>query len=83
MSGILTPSQMRDAEAASVKLGVSLWELMQNAGRALGREIAERCRKYNAGSAAVLCGNGNNGGDGFVCARYLADSGIDVKIYHV
>ena len=83
MSGILTPSQMRDAEAASVKLGVSLWELMQNAGRALGREIAERCRKYNAESAAVLCGNGNNGGDGFVCARYLADSGIDVKIYLV
>ncbi|MBD3262400.1 MAG: bifunctional ADP-dependent NAD(P)H-hydrate dehydratase/NAD(P)H-hydrate epimerase, partial [Candidatus Altiarchaeales archaeon] len=55
--------------------GVSLEQLMENAGEAVARE----CRDYQR--IIIFCGRGNNGGDGYVAARYLLDEGKQIKVY--
>src|ERR1700761_6974271 len=68
---------MRAADAFAVKAGVPSLTLMENAGRAVADAIVMRfapCR------AVILCGPGNNGGDGFVVARLLAKRGFDVLV---
>jgi len=74
---VLTNQQMREADASAVRAGIPSLTLMENAGRAVADAVAERfapCR------AVVLCGPGNNGGDGFVAARHLAGRGFDVLV---
>ena len=79
MSGrpILTADAMRAAEQAAMDAGESVKSLMERAGAAL----AEATYRF-AGpvSALVLCGPGNNGGDGYVAARHLAQRGVEVRI---
>jgi len=74
---ILTADQMRAAERQAIEAGTAETELMERAGRAL----AEAVRLY-AGprETLILCGPGNNGGDGYVAARYLAAEGYSVRI---
>jgi NAD(P)H-hydrate epimerase len=59
--------------------------LMENAGAAVARRVAECIRELarsrGTGRAVVLCGPGNNGGDGFVVARRLASEGLSVAAY--
>lgn len=75
---ILTNEQMREADAYTIeKLGVPSLELMERAGEALAKEGAELAP---TGKILCLCGGGNNGGDGFVCARYLQERGRDVTV---
>jgi hydroxyethylthiazole kinase-like uncharacterized protein yjeF len=57
--------------------GVPSPELMEAAGEALARETARSARP---GSVRILCGKGNNGGDGLVAARHLAATGFDVEV---
>ncbi len=77
---ILTNEQMAQADAQAAKLGVPSFTLMENAGRAVADEAV---KMVDAGaSIAVLCGPGNNGGDGFVAARHLKARGYDVAVYH-
>lgn len=76
MFGILTPEQMKRAEQASVKLGVSLSALMDNAGKRLGREVLASAQQVMSRDIVILVGSGNNGGDGLVCANYLYESGV-------
>jgi hydroxyethylthiazole kinase-like uncharacterized protein yjeF len=74
---ILTAEQMRAAERRAIDAGTAETELMERAGRAL----AEAVRLY-AGprETLILCGPGNNGGDGYVAARYLAEAGYAVRV---
>ncbi len=80
MQKILTPYQMRQAETAADKQGISLWDLMLNAGNQLAEVVFVRAKQLKAESVLILCGRGNNGGDGYVCAARLADEGLDVAV---
>ncbi|MEO8870948.1 MAG: NAD(P)H-hydrate dehydratase, partial [Granulicella sp.] len=76
---ILTAAEMGATDRRSAEqFGVPLAELMESAGAA----VAAFClRQYpQAASITVLCGKGNNGGDGFVAARHLAEAGRGVKV---
>jgi ADP-dependent NAD(P)H-hydrate dehydratase / NAD(P)H-hydrate epimerase len=77
MRPILTAEQTRSAEQAAVAGGTSVEQLMDRAGAGL----AEAAYRF-AGPrrTLILCGPGNNGGDGYVTARYLAERGVDVRI---
>lgn len=72
--------EIRRMEAAAAEQGVSMEALMENAGRALAEEAALRLRPLRGKFAAILCGKGNNGGDGFVCARYLQEQGVHCTV---
>lgn len=76
MFDILTPKQMSAAEQASVKLGISLSQLMDNAGESFGRAVLSLALKKGFKNIVILVGSGNNGGDGLVCANFLAQSGV-------
>jgi ADP-dependent NAD(P)H-hydrate dehydratase / NAD(P)H-hydrate epimerase len=74
---ILTVAQCYEADRLAAAQGVPSLTLMENAGRAVADEVVKR---HVRGRAVVLCGPGNNGGDGFVAARHLAAFGWDVSI---
>jgi ADP-dependent NAD(P)H-hydrate dehydratase / NAD(P)H-hydrate epimerase len=74
---ILKIAQMRSADAAAIAAGIAGIELMENAGAALAEAIMARFVRI---PAIVLCGPGNNGGDGFVVARRLAQAGWPVRV---
>lgn len=74
---LLDNRQMAAADAAAMAAGISGTELMENAGVAVANAIRER---WSPRAVLVLCGPGNNGGDGFVIARHLAAAGWKVKL---
>jgi len=74
---ILTAAEMRAAEAATMATGVSVDALMARAGAA----IAEAVWRFGGGQPTlILCGPGNNGGDGCVAAALLKERGLDVRV---
>lgn len=73
--------QMRKIDAVtSSKYGISSLILMENAGKALADEAGKILTKIKNKNTAVVCGSGNNAGDGFVAARYLINKGFNVKV---
>jgi NAD(P)H-hydrate epimerase len=79
MQSALTAAQMREAEqAAEARFGMPSALLMENAGRALA-EVA-RSVAGAGGRFTVVCGPGNNGGDGLVAARFLREGGARVAV---
>ncbi|MGN0674150.1 MAG: NAD(P)H-hydrate dehydratase [Oscillospiraceae bacterium] len=76
-----TPKQMKTIEENSDKNGVSYRALMENAGEALTMSIYKIGSETDISSGVVfICGSGNNGGDGFVSARLLAEGGVPVTV---
>jgi NAD(P)H-hydrate epimerase len=78
---LLTAAEMRELDRRAIaEVGIPSLVLMENAGRStyqvLRREFPEL-----SGEVAVLAGRGNNGGDGFVVARYLANAGTPVAVF--
>lgn len=69
---------MREADSYTINiLGTPSLTLMERAGEALANEAEKTCEK---GAVLCVCGGGNNGGDGFVCARILRTRGYDVDV---
>lgn len=78
----VTAAQMRAIDRLAVeKYGIASHKLMENAGRAIAAELLQDMPDIYAGGCIVLCGRGNNGGDGLVCARCLKAAGIKTTIY--
>ena len=75
---ILTAAEMADADQRSVEQGVPVAVLMENAGAA----VARFCLRQFPGNGLVVavCGKGNNGGDGFVAARHMAEAGRRMRV---
>ncbi|MEO7733252.1 MAG: NAD(P)H-hydrate epimerase, partial [Kofleriaceae bacterium] len=81
MKPVVTAAEMRALERTTIdELGLPALTLMETAGRAVA-EAALRMLGADRGHVAVVCGPGNNGGDGFVAARVLRDRGIDAVVY--
>ena len=77
MRPILTADQMRFAEQRAIDASTSVEQLMERAGAGLAKAVH---RFAGPISVLVLCGPGNNGGDGYVAARHLAERGIEVRV---
>ena len=83
MSEVLTAQQMRSLEQAAIGSGaVTGLELMERAGRGVVEAVFRHRPDLSRGAhkAVVLCGPGNNGGDGFVIARLLKRRGWEVEV---
>jgi ADP-dependent NAD(P)H-hydrate dehydratase / NAD(P)H-hydrate epimerase len=78
---ILTTAEMRRAEQDSVKAGVSLDQLMENAGLAVAGAVSALAGGVKGLEILLLVGPGNNGGDGLVAARHLHDMGAVVGVW--
>jgi NAD(P)H-hydrate epimerase len=75
----VTREEMREIDRRAVEeYGIPVETLMENAGRAVADAVAERISP--ACPVVVVCGRGNNGGDGFVAARLLAGRGYEVEV---
>lgn len=76
---VLKAAEIRGLEECAVESGVSMETLMENAGAAVAAYIGEQI-EVRGKSAVILCGKGNNGGDGFVIARLLSKAGAKVTV---
>ncbi|OQY27546.1 MAG: hypothetical protein B6244_10215 [Candidatus Cloacimonetes bacterium 4572_55] len=83
---VLTSDEMRSIDQTTIEIvGIPGIVLMENAGRGIVDSIADLAEsdglELSELNVTVICGKGNNGGDGFVVARYLLNSGADVIVY--
>jgi len=76
-TALLSVAQMTEADRAAIASGIPGLLLMQNAGDAVAREVM---RRWSPRPATILCGPGNNGGDGFVAAAVLAKDGWPIRV---
>lgn len=77
-SALLTPGEMAEADKSTIDAGVPGILLMERAGQAVARAVAKGAS--DGSRILLLCGPGNNGGDGFIAARCLAARGFKVDV---
>src|SRR5271156_2263624 len=78
---ILTAAEMREVDLLTTeRYGVPSLTLMEHAGRSAADFIAKRFPSFARRHIVVLCGKGNNGGDGFVVARHLQEMGARPEV---
>lgn len=82
MSMVLTSKQIKEVEQKAVDMGLGWLRLMENAGSAAAKEIRDKFSDKNL-KIVILCGKGNNGGDGYVIARKLTENFNDIKVIAV
>ena len=80
MHELLTPAEMGEADRRTIAGGIPGGDLMANAGAAVARCAMDIHRQGVGTHVLVLCGPGNNGGDGFVAATVLRDNGYEVRV---
>ncbi|HUV30798.1 MAG TPA: NAD(P)H-hydrate dehydratase [Acidobacteriota bacterium] len=82
---LVTSAQMRQVDRESIdNRKIPGEQLMENAGRGIAIAILDEViTSPSQSSVAVLCGKGNNGGDGFVVARYLHQAGVHADVYFI
>src|SRR3954467_7464730 len=79
---VLNSTQMRDADRRTIdEIGIPSLVLMENAGRQAVAAMEAMYSDLSDREVAVLCGRGNNGGDGFVVPRTLVQRGVDVSVF--
>ncbi len=79
---VVTSAQMRELDRRTIEeIGIPGAVLMENAGRGAASVLLASFAGLREGPVAVVCGQGNNGGDGFVVARVLAQRGIAAKVF--
>jgi ADP-dependent NAD(P)H-hydrate dehydratase / NAD(P)H-hydrate epimerase len=82
MQPVVTAAEMRALDRATIEdIGIPAITLMETAGRGVARVAMDLLDGNADGNIAVVCGPGNNGGDGFVAARVLRDAGHDAVVY--
>jgi len=82
MKYLLTADEMREMDRRTIEsFGIPGRVLMENAGRGATRLLLENFGDLSGKKIGVLSGKGNNGGDGFVVARYLSQAGVAVTVY--
>lgn len=82
MIPVTTAQEMRKLDAFTIRdLGIPSLVLMENAGRGVANEMHEILGDLEGARVVIVCGRGNNGGDGLVVARYLASAGARVEVY--
>jgi len=82
---LVTSEQMRQIDRETIDShGIPGPDLMENAGRGIAERIAAHVmHDVDSASVAIFCGKGNNGGDGYVVARYLSRMGANVAVYYL
>src|SRR5262245_29591853 len=79
---VLNAAQMREADRRTIEeIGIPSLVLMENAGRQVVAAIESVHKDLVERRVGILCGRGNNGGDGFVVARTLLQRGVDVSVF--
>lgn len=76
---ILSSSQIKECDSATIEKGISSISLMENAAKNCADWIGDNFKSNQ--SFSIFCGNGNNGGDGFAIARMLYEKGFDVEVF--
>jgi ADP-dependent NAD(P)H-hydrate dehydratase / NAD(P)H-hydrate epimerase len=78
----LTAAEMREVDRlTTARFGIPSLQLMENAGKSVSEYLRSSLGDISASQSAVLCGKGNNGGDGFVVARLLQEAGLKPRVY--
>jgi hydroxyethylthiazole kinase-like uncharacterized protein yjeF len=81
MARIVSVEQMHAIESEADRRGVSFERMMDNAGEAVFVQAVNRCGPVSGKHVVVLCGGGNNGGDGLVAATHFARAGASVQVF--
>lgn len=78
----MTVKQIQDLDKAAIDgLGVPSLALMENAGRSVAGELVRVLKGKRRPKVCIVCGRGNNAGDGFVAGRHLLNAGIEVSVF--